>query len=490
MVMYMKKRLCVILVAAMILTSFTGCDKQRSEYNVSAVFAYDDIQETKDSLDKASSTDAVLEENSHMNREGEDQDSATREESSLKSDKTSDNDDSDINDESKVRDNKKQDDNLEASNMKPKDAKELQGNNEPINSDSDFNVPTEDIVQSPNNDALPTTIPEYQAPEPTSGSFEGDTSSNPGEGSSETGETTNPDASTDTSVASGGDANLDTPTMTDAPVEDPTEEPTTEEPVAKGLEYEGDLGWYIWGETPDTSNLHIYYVEGEERTEIFDYSISMNYPDRLSLSMKTYDDLNNGVGGNAGNGYVYATYIPGTYNATIIFGDYFCEVPYELKIVYIGLDIRYTNYCTDFENHKNDFEDGFAIFSHGENDDPTLIGNTGYHFCPNCSTCYFYEYGPVEGKKDYSYYNSLCGGLVYVPLYYDYTFSNEDIAYYNISEEYIVGNFNVETVTLDKDSLPARREENDQLFLSCYISDFCNSLIPENIEILWIKELH
>ncbi len=118
------------------------------------------------------------------------------------------------------------------------------------------------------------------------------------------------------------------------------------------LSYEGELGTYIWGETPNLSLLIVTakYEDGHEEV-ITNYNIDMNYPERIYKSIPSTTI-------NAEQLYAFPrildlrTYTPGIYEATISAQEATVNVPYELIIMFAGI-VFFNNYkCTDPEGHK------------------------------------------------------------------------------------------------------------------------------------------
>ncbi len=198
--------------------------------------------------------------------------------------------------------------------------------------------------------------------------------------------------------------------------EDKTEQTSSEEDTVPdgsivSLEYEGKLGEYIWGEYPDLSELHIFAVKNNgEKEEITDYNINMNYPElspmkKLSLYDIDYYDEDR----------YCDTYVPGEYYATVWYGDTTVEIPYDLNIYYICVNIDNQYYCTNYEEHKNPRESTI-------NEDPNH---------PVCSNCYKFEYIFGEGSRAFG-----IGNTYFVPLYYDYYLSEDDLEMYNFTYGY------------------------------------------------------
>ncbi len=470
----MKKKELIFMLFLMALL-LSGCSRKKSEYDLKAVFAYDDIQESK-------TEEEIIEPETK-----------------------------DTNDESAK---KKTDISVKESEKahSPKEQPQKHIETEEAEQKDEFDVKQESIVEI-TLPPTPSEVPVHYAEAPQAGTIGDDiTEENPGEEGTDdgTGEGTpdeqgdgsgigegdddgkgtgdEADTGEDGNMASPGDANLDIPVLDEPepePEQPPSEEP--EEPVSKGLEYEGTLGRYIWGEAPDVSNLHVYYVEGEERREVTDYSISMDYPE-----LKNPGEIHSAQISAELYSPIY-TYAPGIYNATIVYEDTFCEVPYELDIVFVCVNVEISNYCTNPEVHGTEVEydeRGDVIEVIGEK----CLNGEKYNWCRHCSSTYSYIYKTIyseNGQVKY-YIKRYCDGrggyFLLFPIYYDYNFTREDYDACGIKNDYIYSEtFYYDTMEIDKDALYQRSEYVYEVWNSYAHIDI---LVPEEITIEWLHYDH
>ena len=419
-----KKKLYISAAAVAMLFAMTGCDKEKSKYEVSAVFAYTDIQETKESpeMETATDTDAIM-------------------------------------------------------------------------------PPVADASQTPTDNPSPTDGPAPQTRQNPNAANSAQTPNAPatgdqttsGEGASSEGNSPGGGGATGGENGDGGDQNGGDSGNTKTP-----EEPKKTE-KSYGLEYEGDLGRYIWGEKADTSDLHIYYTAEGGRKEIKDYEISMDYPElRATDTISTGDN----------HRLVYDTYDPGSRVAMVTYGKYYCQVPYELDIVYVTFDINITNYCTD-PAHRNDItydDEGFATEKYSAdglwNDtDDMSAAFPGYTYCKYCSaissntqveTIQYDEV--IDGMKyirykdvDMTTYGCRIGKwTVYYPLYEDYTFTRDEFDKIGIVQDYTtVADYKYDSLVVDKNSMLGFEWAGDYVFdAGCYVK--FNVVAPEGTDLSWI----
>lgn len=189
--------------------------------------------------------------------------------------------------------------------------------------------------------------------------------------------------------------------------------------------YEGTLGNYIWGEAVDRSDLAVYAeFENGRIEEVEGYSVNMNYPERTVVSL-----------GES----LPCTYTPGVYYANISYQNLQVEVPYNLIAHYVMVSFMYYGSCQDPAGH------GAKKYYYDQYDLELCFCNTSYD-------CFLWF--KDEAGRD----NCLATAqeTVWVPLYYDYTFTMDDL----VNESYyIVPNYDLsgaklygDSVTIYKDS--------------------------------------
>lgn len=454
-----RRTVCLILVLSMLLM-LTGCDKKKTEYSVNTLFVYTDIQETKKLNDTENEQDSSDIEEDTDELEDEEDDSEPEEPKLVRNDFPNRKNDKDNNVPQK---------NLPSQNNR--------NNNRDQNSDQspDSNQPT-DQNQAPapeqdgpsNQKSIPSeegVLPTHQDGDPQSGG-----------GTPETPKATDTDAT-----------------------EDPEQNPP--DPVSYGLEYEGSLGRYIWGETADTSGLHIYYNSDSGRQEITDYNIEMNYP-----SLRSYGGISSSYTGAAGSKKTtYNTYDPGIYNARVTYGDYYCEVPYELDVVFVKIDFKTTNYCTDPTAHRSElvWDDTIDSFEFWKGNTVwDFSQGSEYTYCKHCSTCNCLNY---EGDYSYSetvgglqvikhrtvnysrYENNTGSWSLYYPLYYDYSFTRSEFDSIGITDEYqVYKDFNYDTLSVSKESMMNIEWAGSYVFgIGTYATYYV--LVPEDVNMSWIS---
>ena len=189
--------------------------------------------------------------------------------------------------------------------------------------------------------------------------------------------------------------------------------------------YEGTLGNYIWGEEVDRRNLKVYAEFEDGRVEeIQGYSVNMNYPERQVASLEQS---------------LPRTYTPGVYQANVSYQNLQVEVPYNLIAHYVMVSFMYYGSCQDPAGH------GAKKYYYDQYDLELCFCNTSY----DC-----FVWFKDEAGRD----NCLATAqeTVWVPLYYDYTFTMDDL----VNESYyIVPNYDLsgaklygDSVTIYKDS--------------------------------------
>ncbi|MBQ8148273.1 MAG: hypothetical protein IJ040_05735 [Lachnospiraceae bacterium] len=194
-----------------------------------------------------------------------------------------------------------------------------------------------------------------------------------------------------------------------------TEEPTTEETDVNAIvdmRIEGELGAYIWGETPRISDFQVYIerASGEEE-EIVDYTIDMNYPE-LQIEKADLSDETKTI--------TLTPYTPGIYNATISYEGNYIEVPYELHIYYVLIEYTHIKLCTHPKEHgAYKLTDAIEMFG---------LSNTDEVY--TCSNWRYYE------TMDTGYYG--WGGIAKIPLLYDYQLTEEEFSNFCVSDEWTV----------------------------------------------------
>lgn len=169
--------------------------------------------------------------------------------------------------------------------------------------------------------------------------------------------------------------------------------------------YEGVLGNYIWGEKPDTSGIKVFAeFEDGSKKEIDDYTVNMDYPERYVADVseqypKTYD--------------------VGVRNATISYQNVQVLCPYNLVALYLGIygNCYYGN-CTDPTGHNA--WTGNKVKDHPE------WGQ--YYICSQAHDCYYWKLN----SKGQMHTITATFGIDYVPVYYDYVYTQEDL----LSDDY------------------------------------------------------
>ena len=324
--LYLKKRLLLTAGLGSVLFLMSGCNKAKSEFKPDSPFAYTNIQETKYSFEDQLQPDEFAE---------------------LPADEI-------IPDDLDPGGQDSSPDGTGPNRAMEYPMAQIKAKNNPSNNTS----PDNPSDTAPGTDSNPSS----DAPGDGSGDGPGDGSGN-GEGP--------------------GGGTGDNPGGNQQKKEEKKQEEPKKDAKSYGLEYEGDLGRYIWGENPDTSKLKIYYTAEGGRKEIKDYQIDMAYPE-LSSSPS--------ISTSSKGTLVCKTYEPGSRIATVTYGKYYCQVPYELDIAYIGLDFEITNYCTD-PSHRNDIATDDEGFSTEKYSVDGLWNDTydfsaafpGYTYCKYCS---------------------------------------------------------------------------------------------------------
>lgn len=221
--------------------------------------------------------------------------------------------------------------------------------------------------------------------------------------------------------------------------------------------YEGTLGNYIWGEAVDKSKLKVYAEFGDGSTkEVEAYSVNMNYPERYVASEKKMFSFPK-------------TYDPGVYQATISYENAQIECPYNLIALFIMVTDVYYGSCKDPEGHN-------ALLRKKEE-----FTNVQFPFdiylCDETHDCFYWKI-ESDGGKSVGISNHE---IYYFPVYYDYTYTIEDLksdnyyanVYFDIDSATIVGN----AATIYKNSVIT-----DKYYAYAYSHDI--SIWHDNIDIL------
>ena len=443
---YMAKKLLLTAAAGSMLFVMSGCNKAKAAFTPDSPFAYTNIQETKYSYEEELQPDEYAEENS----------------------------DEIMPDEMGPGAQDTRPDGTDPNRAMEYPMAQIKAKDNPSNNTPSADTPSEGTPAGGDSSPTPGAPGEGTGDGPGDGSGSGE---GPGSG---------------TGDSPGGDQKKEE--------EKKQEEPKKDE-KSYGLEYEGDLGRYIWGETPDTSKLKIYYTAEGGRKEIKDYKIEMDYPElgsAPSISTSSMGTL------------VCKTYEPGNRIATVTYGKYYCQVPYELDIVYITMNFYLTNYCTD-PSHRNDitYDDaGFATEKYysdglyGTNTDMTSIF-PGYTYCKYCSATWYstavesvqYE----ETVDDYTYirtrdvnmttYGCKVGHwTVMYPIIKDYDFTRAEFNEIGVTEDYTTyPDFKYDTLSVDKASMMGYEWEDDFSYnAGTYVNYY--TVAPEGTDLSWVIE--
>ena len=444
---------CALSLVLMI-SIFTGCDKQTADYELGSVFAYNNIQETKvsDEVLDDSYADILQDDSFEPNDETEETPGSPAD--SMPSNKTPDS--------------------RQNNTSRPPIANRTNNNDNDGNNDGQ-NAPADTTASNDSNGSSDSPSGGNGGNNGNGGS--GGNGGNGSGGSNGTG-----------SNGSGGNGGN----------EKKQPEKTAE---AYGLEYSGDLGRYIWGEAVDTSNLHIYYTAEGGKKEITDYNIEMNYPaiDTSPLAISTAPS-------DAGVDKTYDTYQPGIYIADVTYGEYYVQVPYELDVAYITINFHISNYCTDPDNHRYDIEtdeDGLDIEKYSANsiyDDSCDMSSIfpGYNYCKYCSsTTYTTEqeevyYDEVVGDTTIAkskwvdmttYRPQIISWKVMYPITGDYSFTRDEFNALGITEDYTTyASYNYDTMDISKSSMMSVEWLGDYCYSAGTYVDYY-VVVPEDVTI-------
>ena len=445
---------CALSLVLMI-NIFTCCDKQTADYELGSVFAYNNIQETKVSEEQIDDNYADIFQDDSFEQNDDTEETPDSPADSMPSNKTPDS--------------------RQNNTSRPPIANRTNDNNN--GNDDGQNAPADTVATNDSNSGSTDT--------PSGGNGgnggNGGTGGNGGSGSGG-------------SNGSGGNGG----TGGNGNNEKKKPEKTTE---AYGLEYSGDLGRYIWGETADTSNLHIYYTAEGGKKEITDYKIEMNYPaiDTSPLAISTAPS-------DAGVDKTYDTYQPGIYIADVTYGEYYVQVPYELDVAYVTINFHISNYCTDPDNHRYDIEtdeDGLDIEKYSANsiyDDSCDMSSIfpGYNYCKYCSsTTYTTEqeevyYDEVVGDTTIArskwvdmttYRPQIISWKVMYPITGDYSFTRDDFNALGITEDYTTyASYNYDTLEISKSSMMSAEWLGDYCYSAGTYVDYY-VVVPEDVTI-------
>ena len=444
-----EKYIFVSLMAGLTFV-LTGCDKQLSDYKVETVFSYTDIQETK--RDYSESTDDPLE------------------------------------------------DEFTAEVESPEGGDDWQiSPDRPIDDPNDPRNSWRNPGSRTSNAGTDTNSYEDTSDNSSSGGAGDSGYADAGDGSG--GEGSGGEGGTGEN-GSGGTGDNGKGNGKSGSGDDKKKEEPAKTPKAYGLEYEGDLGRYIWGEDADTSNIHIYYTAEGGRKEITDYEITMDYPELVTFS----ETIHTGSQGTT----TFEPYEPGIYNAMVTYGKYYCQVPYELDIVYITMDFYLTNYCID-ASHRDDIvydDEGFATekyYSDGLYGTNTDLTSTfpGYTYCKNCSAIWSttavekvqYEVTVDDTTYfDYKDINMTTYGCkvghwkVMYPITGDYEFTREEFNKIGVTEDYTTyADYQYDTLDTDKEEMMGYEWESDYVYnAGTYVKYY--TVAPEGVDLSWISE--
>ena len=440
---YMAKKLLLTAAAGSMLFVMSGCNKAKAAFTPDSPFAYTNIQETKYSYEEELQPDEYAEENS---------------------------------------------DEIMPDEMGP-GAQDTRPDGTDPNRAMEYPMAQIKAKDNPSNNSPSADTPSEGTPaggdsSPASGAPSEGTGDGPGDGS---GSGEGPGSGTGDSP--GGDQKKEE--------EKKQEEPKKDE-KSYGLEYEGDLGRYIWGETPDTSKLKIYYTAEGGRKEIKDYKIEMDYPELRSAP--TISNSNK-------NTLVVNTYDPGSRIATVTYGKYYCQVPYELDVAYVALDFEITNYCTD-PSHRADIatdDEGFATEKYSVdglwNDTYDFSGAfPGYTYCKYCSgissstntESVRYE-ETIDGMTyvkykdvDITSYSCWFGKwTVLYPMYNDYSFTRDEFNQIGVQQDYETSiEYYYDTLSVDKNSMMSVEWAGDYNYSAGTYAKF-RVVAPEGVDLNW-----